>query len=342
MTGCASCGIIRRDKRNVCGRCRLVIYCSKACQVEHWTTHKQLCNQNSTEKSTICSPVIMETTSLTRSGHNGANSTRDEANIAITGTGQSKATTHRKFNQCKSIAMETAQPRHGADEIKVNSVAYMMGLLLNNMTAMSETLVPFAQMEFATVGRGALLLLIRSLYQLTSALNNGYAYELVYVPISVVQTLKYTNGIRLCQEYDPKTQASLIVCVTLANVESAKKHDRCDSVCTGRSIHTLSKLEMVPQTWRSLSMSVELKSTRLLEGLPNRTICCHFCNTPGTLFKKCARCKAVTYCTTTCQRIDWQRHKLSCELLNSSRKKAKQNMKHNLPSEFLDHVMIMS
>jgi hypothetical protein len=136
MTGCASCGIIGRDKRNVCGRCRLVIYCSKACQVEHWTTHEQLCNKNSTE-TTICSPVLKETTCLTRSGHTGTNSARENANIdmtTITGTGQSKATTHRKFIQCNSIAMETAQNRHGADEI-------MIDLLLDNMTAMSESFV---------------------------------------------------------------------------------------------------------------------------------------------------------------------------------------------------------
>ncbi|KAG2099108.1 hypothetical protein BD769DRAFT_1008092 [Suillus cothurnatus] len=37
---------VGRDKVKTCGRCRLVRYCSKECQVASWKTHKLRCNQN--------------------------------------------------------------------------------------------------------------------------------------------------------------------------------------------------------------------------------------------------------------------------------------------------------
>ncbi|OAX37408.1 hypothetical protein K503DRAFT_237719 [Rhizopogon vinicolor AM-OR11-026] len=41
---------VGRDKVKTCGRCRLVRYCSKECQVASWKIHKLRCNPNLREK----------------------------------------------------------------------------------------------------------------------------------------------------------------------------------------------------------------------------------------------------------------------------------------------------
>lgn len=42
---------------------------------------------------------------------------------------------------------------------------------------------------------------------------------------------------------------------------------------------------------------------------------CETCLEPGTNRKKCARCKAVYYCSRGCQVLHWTSHKLQCDLL---------------------------
>lgn len=41
---------------------------------------------------------------------------------------------------------------------------------------------------------------------------------------------------------------------------------------------------------------------------------CYFCGLPDSRekFGKCAKCRSIVYCSTRCQRQDWQRHKLEC------------------------------
>ncbi len=39
---CASCGA---EANNYCGKCRIVCYCSRECQMNHWKTHKPMCNK---------------------------------------------------------------------------------------------------------------------------------------------------------------------------------------------------------------------------------------------------------------------------------------------------------
>lgn len=40
----------------------------------------------------------------------------------------------------------------------------------------------------------------------------------------------------------------------------------------------------------------------------------------GGEFKKCGRCRLVSYCSRECQKKDWKRHKDSCEDYRSIRK----------------------
>ena len=41
---CASCGAPQTTFRR-CGKCRLVLYCNRACQIAHWSTHKAVCGE---------------------------------------------------------------------------------------------------------------------------------------------------------------------------------------------------------------------------------------------------------------------------------------------------------
>lgn len=40
---------------------------------------------------------------------------------------------------------------------------------------------------------------------------------------------------------------------------------------------------------------------------------CNVCKQKHTKFYKCAQCKAVSYCGSTCQREDWNKHKQDCK-----------------------------
>ena len=41
---------------------------------------------------------------------------------------------------------------------------------------------------------------------------------------------------------------------------------------------------------------------------------CAACFEQAAAMKQCAQCKEVHYCNATCQRVDWLRHKPSCQL----------------------------
>merc|ERR1719473_2135164 len=47
---CSFCGEdeVRRKQFKQCGQCELAIYCSKDCQVQHWTRHKHVCGNRKT------------------------------------------------------------------------------------------------------------------------------------------------------------------------------------------------------------------------------------------------------------------------------------------------------
>ncbi|KAL8291711.1 hypothetical protein RQP46_001969 [Phenoliferia psychrophenolica] len=53
---------------------------------------------------------------------------------------------------------------------------------------------------------------------------------------------------------------------------------------------------------------------KLPPSLPSRPPPCGGCpsNVDTTKLKRCSRCKKQTYCTESCQKRDWQRHKLEC------------------------------
>ena len=42
LNKCEKC-LQNKDKLLICGKCRMVEYCSKECQVSHWPKHKKLC-----------------------------------------------------------------------------------------------------------------------------------------------------------------------------------------------------------------------------------------------------------------------------------------------------------
>lgn len=44
---------------------------------------------------------------------------------------------------------------------------------------------------------------------------------------------------------------------------------------------------------------------------------CAFCNTNGTNYKRCSKCKNVYYCSVECQGRDWPTHKLNCHVHKS-------------------------
>jgi hypothetical protein len=50
---------------------------------------------------------------------------------------------------------------------------------------------------------------------------------------------------------------------------------------------------------------------------------CHACQYPGP-WRMCARCKAVHYCSTECQRQDWSIHKETCKTPDSPQHQKKQ------------------
>ncbi|XP_013391371.1 nascent polypeptide-associated complex subunit alpha-like [Lingula anatina] len=49
---CKRCGKIQSILKR-CTRCQKVVYCSRACQVKDWTSHKDLCNKNVSESPSI-------------------------------------------------------------------------------------------------------------------------------------------------------------------------------------------------------------------------------------------------------------------------------------------------
>lgn len=40
------CGQCKNSAEKKCSRCELVFYCSRACQLQHWATHKSFCKSN--------------------------------------------------------------------------------------------------------------------------------------------------------------------------------------------------------------------------------------------------------------------------------------------------------
>jgi len=47
MFTCAFCGKTASEKLKMCSRCKMVSYCSRECQVEHWKVHKKECIESS-------------------------------------------------------------------------------------------------------------------------------------------------------------------------------------------------------------------------------------------------------------------------------------------------------
>lgn len=47
LHSCAACGKVEPDTKAfpVCSKCKLVFYCGRDCQVQHWKTHKKLCKK---------------------------------------------------------------------------------------------------------------------------------------------------------------------------------------------------------------------------------------------------------------------------------------------------------
>jgi len=45
LESCMNCGIVlqQQPKKGHCAKCKLVVYCDKACQRQHWPMHKQTC-----------------------------------------------------------------------------------------------------------------------------------------------------------------------------------------------------------------------------------------------------------------------------------------------------------
>ena len=39
------CGLCSKEARKSCAKCRLMVYCGKECQRQHWKTHKKTCGQ---------------------------------------------------------------------------------------------------------------------------------------------------------------------------------------------------------------------------------------------------------------------------------------------------------
>lgn len=66
--------------------------------------------------------------------------------------------------------------------------------------------------------------------------------------------------------------------------------------------------EMVNSFYRSKDSQRAMQSHSIeKESLPPT---CHVCAKPAT--NKCSRCKSTWYCSTECQKADWQKHKVSC------------------------------
>ena len=59
--------------------------------------------------------------------------------------------------------------------------------------------------------------------------------------------------------------------------------------------------------------NLNIQPTRKQPEIPLQPVeCCTMCQQPGRDLKRCARCKAVKYCSVECQRSNWSTHKLSC------------------------------
>lgn len=108
------------------------------------------------------------------------------------------------------------------------------------------------------------------------------------------------------QKYDPET--SFIVALWCAK----------PPVCEFKIIHRDAHRELLLQPRRSEVFLVQdsSRSTTDSKDIIGAVKCfqpeCNITETTDRKLLPCARCRTVTYCSKTCQRLDWQRHKPVC------------------------------
>lgn len=185
----------------------------------------------------------------------------------------------------------------------------------------SEALFTTARQRYIAEGRGACVILFRSLQDV---LAQEHQFVIQYVDLVTLLKLDYPNVCELAKVYNVNTCFVLLVGLVVENArtfacviahrDTGKQMAKCDEEdeappppfqpVTG----SISRLITVP-------LYTQLKPSEMdtmLSTSPEMDeYCAHLtCVSIGHL--QCGRCKATKYCSRLCQRQDWSRHKVQC------------------------------
>lgn len=113
-------------------------------------------------------------------------------------------------------------------------------------------------------------------------------------------------------------------CIGCGKQANALSHSLSKNLCTGKPcvlVHSLPICQSGPCHAGALKLhkAIVTKAEQLHPELGTLSIShpCTLCHQNKNI-KKCSRCKRSYYCSVTCQRADWHRHKLCCVLCTNN------------------------